>query len=315
MCHLRTDLGSSVLAASQLHVLVQKWWASKQPPSGLVASVAHRSHHGLTISICRAAQRLLLPESRPSGLPRDCPVKPCSLPCRIWWASRSRSSSATPSGRASWTIGSSMTSPLLPTSCVLPAVPPPSAWAPAKPGGSGSSMLSVSLSARPFPSRPATSGTTSTSTWMPGATNSNASRRKGSEPHQRRSTPPGTWTAQPFICLPSATVSLDEGRREPPRSLTLLMPLMLSRSHSWTATSTPALATEGAEWRGTAGGVSSKGVGLRKKVLFLFPGFLFFGGKRGFFPWLSNPRTPCECPDLQAVSLSSSNPTLKSRDG
>lgn len=59
---------------------------------------------------------------------------------------------------------------------------------------------------------------------------------------------------------------------------------MLSGSHSWTVTSTPALATEGAERRGTAGGVSSKDVGLRKKVVFLFPGFLFFfGGKRASF--------------------------------
>lgn len=144
-------------------------------------------------------------------------------------------------------------------------------------------MQSASLSARPFPSRPATSGTTSTSTWMPAATNSNASRRKGSEPHQRRSTPPGTRTAQPFICLPSATASLDGGRREPPCLLTLLMPLMLSTSRSWTVTSTPALVSEGAERRGTAGGVSSKGVGLRKKVLFLFRGFLFLGGKRASF--------------------------------
>lgn len=93
-----------------------------------------------------------------------------------------------PSGRVSWTTGSSMTSPPLPTSCAPPAAPPLSAWAPARPGESGSSTRSASRSGRPFHSRPATSGTTSTSTWMPGATNSNASRRKGSE--TRRPPPP-----------------------------------------------------------------------------------------------------------------------------
>lgn len=167
-----------------------------------------------------------------------------------------------PSGRASWTTGSSMTSPPLPTSCVPPAAPPLSAWAPARPVGSGSSMRSASRSGRPFPSHPATSGTTSTSTWMPGATNSNASRRKGSELHRPRSAPPQPQTAQPFVLssLLLGTAPPDEGRREPPCSLVLVMPLALSRPCSWTAASTPALARGGAERRGKAGGVSLKAV-------------------------------------------------------
>lgn len=60
----------------------------------------------------------------------------------------------------------------------------------------------------------------------------------------------------------------------------LVMLLMLSRSYSWTATSTPALARGRAEQRGKAGGISLKAVDLLEKALFLFR--VFFWGE-GFF--------------------------------
>lgn len=86
-----------------------------------------------------------------------------------------------PSGRASWTTGSCTTSPPLLTSCGPPVVPLQSAWAPARPGASALLMLCASPCARPSPSRPAMSGTTSTLTWMLVATSNSASKKRESE--------------------------------------------------------------------------------------------------------------------------------------
>lgn len=179
-----------------------------------------------------------------------------------------------PSGRASWTTGSSMTSPPLPTSCAPPAAPPRSAWAPVRRGGSGSSTQSASHSGRPFPSLPVTSGMTSTLTWMPGATNSNASRRKGSEHHGPCTTLPRPQTAQPLSSFCLVLHPWTKGGGNLLAHSCWVMPLMLSRSYSWTTTSTPALA------RGRAGGISLKAVDLLEKVLFLFCVFLW---GEGFF--------------------------------
>lgn len=86
-----------------------------------------------------------------------------------------------PSGRASWTTGSSMTSLPLPTSCGPRVVPPQSAWAPVRPGASALLTPCASPCARPSPSHPAMSGMTSTLTWMLVATSNSASKKRGSE--------------------------------------------------------------------------------------------------------------------------------------
>lgn len=86
------------------------------------------------------------------------------------------------SGRASWTIGSSMIFRPLPTCCGPPVVPLQSVWAPVRPGVSVLLTPCASLSARPSPSHPEMSGMTSTLTWMLGATSNSASKRRASEP-------------------------------------------------------------------------------------------------------------------------------------
>lgn len=106
-----------------------------------------------------------------------------------------------PSGRASWTTGSSMTSPPLLTSCGPQAVPPQSVWAPVRPGASVLLMLCASPSARPSPSHPAMSGMISTSIWMLVATSNSASKRKGSEPYCMSSSHPLPSCPPPFKAL------------------------------------------------------------------------------------------------------------------
>lgn len=86
-----------------------------------------------------------------------------------------------PSGRASWTTGSFMTSLPLPTSCGPQVVPPQSVWAPVRPAVSVLLMLCASPSARPSPSHLAMSGMTSTLTWMHVATSNSVSKRRESE--------------------------------------------------------------------------------------------------------------------------------------
>ena len=85
------------------------------------------------------------------------------------------------SGKASWTTGSYMTSPPLPTSCGPQVVLLQSVWAPVRPGVSVLLMLCASPSARPSPSHPGMSGMISTLTWMLVATSNSVSRRRGSE--------------------------------------------------------------------------------------------------------------------------------------
>lgn len=77
------------------------------------------------------------------------------------------------------------------------------------------------------------------------------------------------------------------------------MPWVLSRSCSWTAASTPALARGRAEQRGKVGGISLTTIDLLEKAN-LFCVFLW---GEGFFSWLLNPHTPYGCPDLKHVSL------------
>ena len=122
------------------------------------------------------------------------------------------------SGKASWTTGSSTTSPPLPTSCGPQVAPPQSAWAPVRPGVSVSLTLCASPSARPSPSHPETSGMISTLTWMLGATSNNVSKKRASELGVVVQALPIFPSAYPLFPLPHKALLLDQPSLPPSSS-------------------------------------------------------------------------------------------------